>query len=54
MSSTLNTVGSTTYERIKRDVIVGDLAPGSKLKLDGLKERYSASVSTLRETLNRQ
>ncbi|OJI94332.1 GntR family transcriptional regulator [Planktotalea frisia] len=53
MSSTLNTVGSTTYERIKRDVIVGDLAPGSKLKLDGLKERYKASVSTLRETLNR-
>ena len=47
------TVGSSTYERIKRDIIFGTLAPGSKLKLDGLKERYSASVSTLRETLNR-
>lgn len=47
------TVGSSTFERIKRDIIFGTLAPGSKLKLDGLKERYSASVSTLRETLNR-
>lgn len=48
-----HTVGSSTFERIKRDIIFGTLAPGSKLKLDGLKERYSASVSTLRETLNR-
>ena len=42
-----------TYERIKHDIIFGDLAPGAKLKLDALKTRYSASVSTLRETLNR-
>jgi DNA-binding GntR family transcriptional regulator len=48
-----NTVGSSTYERVKRDVIFGALAPGSKLKLDALRERYSASVSTLREILNR-
>ncbi|SPJ28916.1 GntR family transcriptional regulator [Falsiruegeria mediterranea] len=47
------TVGSSTFERIKRDIIFGTLAPGSKLKLDDLKTRYSASVSTLRETLNR-
>ena len=31
----------------------GELAPGAKLKLDGLRDRYAASVSTLRETLNR-
>ncbi len=30
-----------------------ELQPGSKLKLDALKVRYSASLSTLRETLNR-
>lgn len=53
MSQTASTVGSSTYERIKHDVIFGELAPGTKLKLDGLRERYSASVSTLRETLNR-
>ena len=53
MPSPTNTVGSSTYERIKRDVISGALAPGSKLKLDTLRESYSASVSTLREILNR-
>jgi len=53
MSSSSMTVGSSTYERVKRDVIFGELAPGSKLKLDSLRARYSASVSTLREILNR-
>lgn len=53
MKKSVNLVGSTTYQRIKRDIIFGDLAPASKLKLDVLKERYSASTSTLRETLNR-
>lgn len=53
MSQTAPTVGSSTYGRIKHDIIFGELAPGSKLKLDGLRDRYSASVSTLRETLNR-
>ena len=53
MAKSLNLVGSTTYQRIKRDIIFGDLAPGTKLKLDGLRARYEASMSTLRETLNR-
>ena len=53
MTKSRNVVGASTYQRIKRDIIFGDLAPGSKLKLDGLRERYSASMSTLRETLNR-
>ncbi|MGI3185886.1 GntR family transcriptional regulator [Nioella aestuarii] len=53
MGKTLSTVGSTTYDAIKRDIIFGRLAPGSKLKLEPLKSRYAASVSTLRETLNR-
>lgn len=53
MSQSAPTVGSSTYERIKHDIIFGELAPGAKLKLDGLRDRYAASVSTLRETLNR-
>tara|TARA_B100000767_G_scaffold137905_1_gene130480 strand:+ start:50 stop:709 length:660 start_codon:yes stop_codon:yes gene_type:complete len=53
MTRIINTVGSNTYERIKKDIIYGKLAPGSKLKLDGLKEKYDTSVSTFRETLNR-
>lgn len=48
-----STVATSTYERIKHDIIFGRLKPGAKLKLDGLKQQYSASVSTLRETLNR-
>ncbi len=48
-----NTIGHSTYEKIKHDIIFGKLAPGAKLKLEALKEDYSASVSTLRETLNR-
>ena len=53
MAKSRNVVGASTYQRIKRDIIFGDLAPGSKLKLEGLRQRYSASMSTLRETLNR-
>jgi len=53
MTKQFSTVGSSTYERIKHDIIFGELAPGSKLKLGVLKQKYDASVSTLRETLNR-
>ncbi len=53
MTKSRNIVGASTYQRIKRDIIFGDLTPGSKLKLDGLRKRYPASMSTLRETLNR-
>lgn len=53
MQKQVNTVGSSTYEQIKHDIIFGQLEPGSKLKLDALKDRYAASVSTLRETLSR-
>lgn len=53
MNKQLTTVGSSTYLRIKHDIIFGELTPGAKLKLEALKQRYSASSSTLRETLNR-
>jgi DNA-binding GntR family transcriptional regulator len=53
MAKHLHNVGTSTYSKIKRDIIFGELAPGVKLKLDALKNRYQASVSTLRETLNR-
>jgi DNA-binding GntR family transcriptional regulator len=47
------TVGDVAFRQIRSDIISGQLAPGQKLKLDPLKERYSVSVSTLREILNR-
>ncbi len=53
MNTQMTTVGSSTYENIKRDIIFGQLSPGSKLKLEPMKQRYGASVSTLRETLSR-
>ena len=48
-----NTLGSSTYQRIKRDIVFGELEPGAKLKLEQLRARYGASLSTLRETLSR-
>jgi len=48
-----STVGESAYRKIRADIIFGRLPPGSKLKLEGLKAEYGASVSTLRETLNR-
>ena len=51
MKNYISTLGSSTYERIKKDIIFGALAPSANLKLDGLKERYKASVTTLREAL---
>ncbi len=53
MTKSLNAVGASTYQSIKRDIIFGDLAPASKLKLETLRKNYNASTSTLRETLNR-
>ena len=47
------TVGESAYQRIRSDIVFGRLPPGKKLKLDQLKADYGASVSTLRETLNR-
>ena len=40
MTKQFTTVGFSTDEKIKRDIIFGACAPGSKLKLDGLKKRY--------------
>ncbi|MGT2467974.1 GntR family transcriptional regulator [Mesorhizobium atlanticum] len=47
------TISDTAYHRIRADIIFGRLVPGQKLKLDKLKGLYGASVSTLREILNR-
>jgi len=47
------TVGETLFRRIRRDIISGELKPGQKLTLDRLRDQYGASVSTLREILNR-
>jgi DNA-binding GntR family transcriptional regulator len=49
----IGTVGEKTYRRIRADVVFGRLAPGERLTLDRMRDTYAASVSTLREVLNR-
>jgi len=51
--ATTETAGESAYRRIKTDVIFGRLAPGQKLRLEKIAQSYGASVSTLREALNR-
>ena len=46
-------VAETAYRQIRADIIFGRLMPDEKLKLERLKLQYGASVSTLREILNR-
>jgi DNA-binding GntR family transcriptional regulator len=46
-------VAAEVHERIRHDIIFGRLSPGRKLKLEDLRGQYGASVSTLREVLNR-
>ena len=48
-----DTVGDDGYRRIRTDIVFGRLRPGQKLKLEGLREIYGVSVSTLREILSR-
>ena len=52
-TSDYDSVGEKTYRRIRTDIVFGKLAPSAKLKLDRMREEYGASVSTLRELLNR-
>lgn len=47
------TVSDVVFRQIKQDIISGALRPGAKIKLDQAKERYSVSVASLREILNR-
>ncbi len=48
-----SSVAESAYVQIRHDIIFGRLAPALRLRLDGLKDRYGVSVSTLREILNR-
>lgn len=41
------------YETLRSDILNGAFQPGSKLKLEQLKERYRAGTNALRESLTR-
>ncbi len=41
------------YEALKSDIVMGHFLPGSKLKIEMLKERYGMGVNVIRESLAR-
>jgi DNA-binding GntR family transcriptional regulator len=41
------------YETLRSDILMGAYEPGSKLKMEALKERYGSGVNVLRESLAR-
>lgn len=47
------TLGSWVHDRLRDDIIAGQLPPGQKLTLDTLKERYAVGATPLREALYR-
>ncbi len=47
------TVVESVYERIRHDILDGTLEPGSKLRIERLRDSYSIGASTLREALLR-
>jgi len=48
-----DTVGEKAYRQIRADIVFGELAPGQKLRLDALRQRYGVGIGTLRELLSR-
>lgn len=46
-------VSESVFHRLREDIILGVLPPGSKIKLEQARQRYSVSVSSLREILYR-
>lgn len=47
------TLASTVAGKIRADILEGRLLPGTKLKLDTLRDQYDVSLSPLREALSR-
>ena len=49
----VGTMASTVYDRLRDDIMCGELAPGEKLRVEFLRARYGAGTSPIREALNR-
>ena len=47
------TLASTVYDRLRTDILAGELAPGHKLRIEFLSRRYRTGQIPLREALNR-
>jgi len=49
----ISTRASSVYDRLRSDILTGELQPGFKLRLKDLIEKYDTGNSPLREALNR-
>lgn len=47
------TLASSVVDRLRKEVLSGELLPGQSLRLDELRERYGVSLSPLREAVSR-
>jgi GntR family transcriptional regulator, carbon starvation induced regulator len=47
------TLSDAVYDRLRKDVLSGKLAPGARLRLENLRAAYSVGMSPLREALFR-
>jgi DNA-binding GntR family transcriptional regulator len=47
------TLASSLFEAVKRDIIQGHFKPGAKLRVRSLAERFGTGLSPVREALNR-
>jgi DNA-binding GntR family transcriptional regulator len=47
------TLASTVYDRLRTDILAGELKPGHKLRIEFLGKRYRTGHIPLREALNR-
>lgn len=52
-SKSTETLASAAYERLRMEIITGVFAPGEKLPIRSLCERYGMGLSPIREALNR-
>jgi DNA-binding GntR family transcriptional regulator len=52
-SGVVGTLASTVYDRLRDDIMSGELAPAEKLRVEYLRARYGAGTSPIREALNR-
>jgi DNA-binding GntR family transcriptional regulator len=47
------TQSAQVWQRLRADILVGDLLPGSRLRMEELRDRYGVGFSPLREALMR-
>lgn len=46
------TLITSTFQQLRRDIVAGELEPGERLGVERLKQRYGVGASTIREALS--